>query len=179
MFSVYCSWNKKGDPKKRDGGAIGCLSIATIYFLNYKDAIAEAWRRWASLPRTAATCVKEEGGKSWKLSEIEHDFFEKRSPAPLWDYELFSLSSFSLPFVFAIYPSRISSSSLPLHFRPQNFTEKKIVFKFIRKSWDAVRYFLSTPFAAYAIRLPFNLPKRKAITSFSRTSLNVRSNRFL
>lgn len=42
VFSVYCSRNKIGNPNRRGEGAIGCLSIATIYFLNYKDAVAEA-----------------------------------------------------------------------------------------------------------------------------------------
>jgi len=117
---AHCSRNRKG---KKLRMVRVCnrmqVAIATIYFLNYKDAVAEAWKKVASLPRANSrrVCERREGGKSWKLSEIEHDFFEKLSPAPLWDYEHPPLPfplSFSLSFVFAIYPSRVSFSLFTL-----------------------------------------------------------------
>jgi len=54
----------------------------------------------------ADACVKREGEGFRKLSGIEHDFFEKRSLAPLWATNSIRLSP--TPVVFAIYPSRVS-----------------------------------------------------------------------
>lgn len=120
-------------------------------------------KKVASLPRTADTCVKEEGGRSWKLSEIEHDFFEKRSPAPLWDYEP----------SFPPFPSRLFLRYIRREFRPPlyltllipKFHWENIALKFIRKSWGAMRCF--------AIRLSLNLPNERPL-HFSRASLNER-----
>lgn len=135
--SAHCSRKKKGKLKRRDEGAIGCKypSMATIYFLNYKDAVAEAWRRWRVYYEQPTRVWKKRAGKSWKLSEIEHDFFEKRSPAPLWDYEP-SPSSLLPSRLFLRYIRREFCSPLHSHYfwHPQNFTRKKIVCKFVRKS---------------------------------------------
>lgn len=84
--SAHCSKNERWKMKRRRRNRMQ-VPMATIYFLNYKGTVAKAWRRWRVYYERTVAYVKEEGGKSWKLSEIEHDFFEKRSLAPLWDYE--------------------------------------------------------------------------------------------
>lgn len=123
-------------------------------------------KKVASLPRTADTCVKEEGGKSWKLSRSNTT--SSRSEA-LLHYGTTSLFFLLFPPVCFCDISVVNFtllSTLPI----PKFNWKKIVLKFIRKSWAAMRCFLSTPF--YAIRVW--LFQNEKPLRFSRTSLNGR-----
>lgn len=145
--SAHCSGhkNRKKERKKKARGRNRMqVPMATIYFLNYKGTVAKAWRRLRVYHEQTGACVKEEGGKSWKLSEIEHDFFEKRSLAPLWDYERHT-SPLPLPVCFC----DISWAPLLALSRPQNFAKKKDRLGIYREICNhETRNFLAISFSA-------------------------------
>lgn len=163
VLSVYCSRNKKGKLKRRAEGAIGCLSIATIYFLNYKDAVRKREEGGESTTNSRHVCERR-GREVLKTFRDRTRLLREAKPCSIMWLRAF-FSSFSLPFVFAIYPSWISPSSLYLTLPIPKFHWEKIALKFIRKSWGAMRCF--------AIRLPLNLPNERPL-HFSRASLNER-----
>lgn len=170
---------KTRNEKRKGNSAIGCK----YQWQRYISWIIRA-RRWRKREEGGestserAVYVKEEGGKSWKLSEIEHDFFEKRSLAPLWDYEQPPYPPPSLPFVFAIYPSWVPFYLLALS-TPKSRWEKSHfgIYQEICNRETRCAVFLASSCAALGSH---SISKTKThYEFFSSERLNGKSDRFL
>jgi hypothetical protein len=128
-------------------------------------------------PRVRGQRVCEREGEGfWKLSGIEHDFFEKRSPAPLW--------ATTRPTPFASLPPRLSSRYIRLESRsslasrfPKSRDEKKSSSSKISPGNPGNRemyLFLSDVLSPLSISTPIHnwdldLPERDdSLQSFSR-----------
>lgn len=111
------------------------VAIATIYFLNYKDAVAEAWKKVARLPRASSRRVCERRGREvLKTFRDRTRLLREAKPCSIMGLRArSSLPPLSLSRLFLRY-IRLESRLSFQHFQPENFAVgKKIVLKFVGK----------------------------------------------